>query len=369
VHALRADDGSKVWKATLPDLIDSSPSVSDSAVFVADDAGSVHALARDTGAILWSRRVEPHPEAHLWSSPLYIADAGIIVVGVASGEEVMGVPEPRSFRGSVVALDAQTGAIKWQYYTTPNDATSGPGIAVWATAAVDPKRKTLYIGTGNNYAPPTGKLADSMLAIDYVSGELVWSTQFTADDVFVVGFSEGATGPDYDIGSSANLFSANGKDLVGIGVKSGIYYALDRDTGVMQWMAMITPGSPLGGVMSPSAYADGQLYVASNRYGEGKTRTVALDAATGAVKWEHLEPTATYGGIAHANGVAYVATTEGTIWALDAMSGRELWSAMLPDTIGGGPVVADGMLLVPWGFTWTLRQGVPGTGGLIAYGL
>jgi polyvinyl alcohol dehydrogenase (cytochrome) len=367
VHALRAEDGMKLWAAMLPDLIDSSPCVSDRAVYVADDAGSVHALARDSGRVLWSKRVEPHPEAHLWSSPLFIAEANLIVVGVASGEEVMGVPMPRTFRGSVVALDATSGEIEWQLYTTPGDATSGPGIAVWSTAAVDTARKTLYIGTGNNYEAPTGKYADSLLAIDYEKGTLLWATQFTPDDVFVVG--GGATGPDYDIGSSANLFTAGGKDLVGIGVKSGIYYALDRETGVMQWMAMITPGSPLGGVMSASAYANGMVYVASNRFGQGMTRTVALDASNGAVKWEHDEASVTYGGVAHANGVAYVATNAGTIWALDAQSGAELWSAALPDATAGSPTVADGTLFVPWGYQWTLRGGMPGTGGLIAYGL
>jgi outer membrane protein assembly factor BamB len=76
----------------------------------------------------------------------------------------------------------------------------------------------------------------------------------------------------------------------------------------------------------------------------------------------------TYGGVAHANGVTYVATTAGTVYALDAQSGRELWSEMLPDTTAGSPTVAGGKLFVPWGYQWTLRGGMPGTGGLIAYG-
>ena len=367
VHALRADDGGEVWKTMLPDLIDSSPCVTADTVYVSDDAGSLHALARNNGNKLWSKRVEPHAEAHLWSSPLFIAEANLVVVGVASGEEVMGVPTPRTFRGSVVAVDAKTGDIKWQFYTTADDAMSGPGVAVWGTAAVDTKRKALYIGTGNNYEEPAGPLADSLLAIDYTKGTLRWSKQFTPNDVFVVGF--GATGPDYDIGGTANLFSANGKELIGIGVKNGIYYALDRDTGAIQWMTMITPGGPLGGVISASAYANDQVFVSSNRLTEGTTRTVAIDAKTGAVKWEHNAMTSTYGGVAHANGVAYVAVTSGMVYALDAQSGRELWSEMLPNAIAGSPTVADGMVFVPWGYTWTLRHGVAGTGGLIVYGL
>lgn len=366
VQALRADDGSLVWRTPLPNLIDSSPSVTETTVFVSDDAGSVHALNRADGMLRWSRRVEPHPEAHLWSSPVHVPDADLILVGVASGEEDAAVTM-RTFRGSVVALHAADGTPAWQLYTTDNDASSGAGIAVWASPAVDTVRKLVFIGTGNNYVAPTGPYADSLLAIRYETGELAWWTQFTAEDVFVVG--PGATGPDSDIGSTANLFSAGGKDLVGIGVKNGVYYALERDAGTMVWMQMITPGAVLGGVISASAYANDSVFVASNRFQDGQTRTVALDATSGMVRWEHVSPMITYGGVAHANGVTYVGTTNGTIYALDAASGAELWSEQLPDAIAGSPVVADGMLLVPWGYQWTLRQGPAGTGGLVAYGL
>jgi len=365
VHALHLQDGSELWTTPLPDLIDSSPAVTATHVYVGDDAGSVHALDRTTGREEWSKRVDAHAETHLWSSPVVIEEENLLVIGVASGEESL--PAPHTFRGSVVALDLADGHIVWQLYTTDGDANSGPGVAVWGTPTVDTTRKLVYVGTGNNYEKPASKYADSMLAIDYRTGMLAWSNQFTADDIFVVGF--GATGPDADIGSTANLFSAGGKDLLGIGIKSGLYYALDRDTGMMQWMTMITEGAVLGGVISASAYADGTLFVASNRYQMGATRTVALDATTGMVKWEHSAPMITYGGVAHANGVTYVGTTNGTLYALDASDGKELWSVDMPDAIAGSPTVANGMLLVPWGYQWTLRQGEAGTGGLVAYGL
>jgi polyvinyl alcohol dehydrogenase (cytochrome) len=364
VYALRADDGSEVWTATLPNLIDSSPAVTATRVFISDDAGSMHALDRASGTVQWSVRVDAHPEAHLWSSPVYIAEAGLLVVGVASQEETL--PEPYTFRGSVVALDAETGQERWRVYTTDNDATSGPGIAVWGTAAVDVARKLLYIGTGNNYAEPAGPLSDALLAIDYETGMLEWATQFTEGDVFTI---PGARGPDFDIGSSANLFTAGGKDLVGIGVKSGNYFALDRDAGTIEWMVQVSPGGPLGGVMSATAYSSGMIYAAANDMMAGQTVIAAIDAATGQIPWRHQTPMSTYGGVAHANGVVYVGTTAGTILAVDAASGTELWSDQTPDSIAGSPVVSGGMLLVPWGYQWTLRDGMPGTGGLIAYGL
>jgi polyvinyl alcohol dehydrogenase (cytochrome) len=364
VHALRLEDGGSIWSAQLPDLIDSSPALSPDHVFVSDDNGSVHALDRQTGDVVWSTELDPHPETHLWSSPVFVPEADLIVIGVASGEEALNGPT-RTFRGSVVGLDATSGSERFRFDTT-SGGPSGAGIAVWATAAVDPDRKWVFIGTGNNYTEPTGPYADSMLAIDYETGELVWSTQFTEDDVFVVG---GGTGPDYDIGSSANLFSAGGKDLVGIGVKSGVYYALDRETGVIEWTNMVSQGSVLGGVISASAYADGLIFVASNVSFMGNTRVAAIEADTGSTLWTHEVPTTSYGGVAHAGGVVYVGVTSGTIYALDAVSGNELWSDDLPNAIAGGPSVVDGKLLVPWGYQWTLREGTPVTGGLVAYGL
>jgi polyvinyl alcohol dehydrogenase (cytochrome) len=365
LYARRLDDGTEVWTATLPALIDSSPAVSDTHVFVADDKGSVHAVDRTTHAVSWSMRVDPHPETHLWSSPVLVPEENLLIIGVASSEEAVNAGS-WSFRGSVVGLDATTGSIRFQVYTTTGDASSGAGIGVWSTAAVDTTRGLAFLGTGNNYTQPTGPYADAMLAIDYREGEIAWARQFTADDVFVVG---NPTGPDFDIGSSANLFRANDKDLLGIGIKSGLYYALDRDTGGEQWMATVSAGSVLGGVISASAYADGKIFVASNERFMGQSVVAALNAASGVEQWRQIVPTDTYSGVSHANGVVYVGTNGGTLHAFDASNGTPLFSDTLPDSIAGGPVVVDGVLLVPWGYQWTLRGGQPGSGGLIAYGL
>lgn len=367
VYALKLDDGTAVWTTTLPDLIDSSPSVTAKQVLVSDDNGSVHALDRATGMKQWSTSVHPHPEAHLWSSPVFIPDANIVVVGIASGEEQVAGGAP-TFRGGVVALDATSGMQKWRFDTAREESGSGPGIAVWGTAAVDTKRKALYIGTGNNYAPPVGEYTDSMLAINYETGALIWAKQFTAEDIFTV---YAAMGPDYDIGGSANLFQIDGKDIVGIGVKSGTYYALDADTGAVMWMRMITGGSSLGGIISASAYANGMIFVSSNVGLGGPAHTVALNAKDGAVMWMHESPDVIYGGVAHANGVVYVGTNTGSVLALDGAKGTMLWvdTTMANNPIGGGVAISNGKLLVPWGYAWTLREGPAGRGGLTVYGL
>jgi polyvinyl alcohol dehydrogenase (cytochrome) len=367
VHALDMHTGAERWVTALPDLIDSSPAVSATQVFVADDQASVHALERSKGTVQWSKLVDPHAEAHLWSSPIYIESAGLVIVGVASGEEQ--TQPPYSFRGSVVALDSKTGAEKWRFYTTTNDSLSGPGIGVWASAAVDEKRKLAIIGTGNAYSGMAGKYADSLLALNYETGQLAWSKQFTTGDVFSI--YGGSNGPDADIGATANLFSIGGKDVVGIAIKNGDYAVLDRETGTQIWTKHVGGMGSMGGMIASAAYVNGKIFVASNTWPSSQSVMVAaLDAEKGDQLWmQTITGGLAYGGVLYANGVVYVGTTSSALLAYDAMSGKQLWMVKAPDAIAGGVDIAHGMLFVPWGYTWTLREGAAGSGGLTAYGL
>ena len=367
VHARNAADGAPVWTATVPHLVDSSPAVTSDRVFVGDNNGNVHSLNRASGAIVWSKPAETVGLPHLWSSPIVIPDAGIVVVGVASAEESNRANTPFSFRGSVVALDAATGNPRWQFYTTKGDTTSGPGVGIWSTVSVDPALKLLYVGTGNAYVAPAGPHSDALLAIRYDTGVIEWAHQFQADDVFEV--YTAPNGVDSDVGSTANVFSAGGKDLVGIGVKNGIYYALDRKTGVQVWQRRVSAGSVLGGVMGASAYANGVVYAAGNERSTGKTTLMAINATDGNTLWSFSAASSTYGALAYANGVVYMGTTGGTLYAIDAVTGQSIWSDVMPNGIGGGPSLGDSLLFAPWGFVFTLLNGTnAGKGGLIAYG-
>jgi len=363
VAALSVADGAQQWKVMLPAAIDSSPAVSGERVYLTDAAGAVHALERSSGKVVWTVQADPHPEAHLWSSPIVIESAGLLVLGTASYEEVT-FKSALTFRGSVLGLDLMTGAERFRIRTS--EGSDGSGVAVWATATVDEARGALYIGTGNNYVPPGSKLSDSMLAIDYSNGTVLWSHQFLADDVFSL---MGASGPDHDIGSTANLWTTPaGKDLVGIGIKSGLYVALDRDTGVVEWTARVGPGGLFGGIISASAFANGVVYVACNDAAAGQTVVMALDGATGNVVWDDALPQQTFGGVAYANGLVFVGTLASELVAFDALSGDRLWTEMLPD-VAASPVVTHGTLLIPWGYPITLSGGEGAAGGMTAYRL
>jgi polyvinyl alcohol dehydrogenase (cytochrome) len=377
-RAIDLADGRTVWERQLTGgpgglgMIDDSPLVTADRVYLGDARGSLHALDRATGAVVWSRRLDAHPLTRIFSSPVLVD--GLLVVGVASVELALPASD-FSFRGSVVGLDAATGAERWRLPTS--SGTDGAGVSVWSSAAIDRQRGLAYIGTGQSYEEPAGPRSDSLLAIRYATGELAWSRQFTADDVFTF-FSPPPQGPDADIGAAPNLFRARGRDLVGVGDKAGVYAAFDRSTGETVWARRLADGSALGGVMVTAAYGDGRIYVTCNvmagEYPANPTDprhrsvTYALDAATGKVRWQRDMPAASFGALTLANGVLFQPTVPGTLYALDARKGDVLWSAEPGGDLGGGVSVADGRVVAGHGF-WFLTQPPNPQGGVVAYQL
>ena len=132
---------------------------------------------------------------------------------------------------------------------------------MWSSAAVDTDLEMAFIGTGQAYNKPADPKSDSLVAIDYTTGEIVWHQQYTKGDSYTL--ATGA-GPDFDIGAAPNLFEADGRKLVGVGDKGGSYRAFDRETGKVAWVRPLVAGTALGGVEETTAYADGVIYAVGN---------------------------------------------------------------------------------------------------------
>jgi polyvinyl alcohol dehydrogenase (cytochrome) len=356
------------------------------------------AIRRDTGAVLWQTMLEAHPTAFITSSP--VLENGTIYVGVSSGEEsstlVTGYP-CCTFRGSVVALDALTGKIMWKTYTIEDSAyyqsdgrtPSGfSGAAVWSgTPVVDRKRHALYVTTGNNYSAPSGNGTlppgnhiDSIISLDMDTGAIRWSQRMTTGDLWTAALyylANGSAGPDWDFGAGANLFQAqmNGvtRDVVGAGQKSGVYWAVDPDTGSVLWHDQVGPGGHFGGIHWGTAVDGLHVYVGVNDESGGSyslggagpqkgQRTsvgswAALDPSTGSIEWQVANPAMTAplngasvnGPLAVAGGVVFGGSmdSKGTMFAFDGTSGAVLWSFPSGGAVYGGAAVASGV--VYWG--------------------
>ena len=154
-------------------------------LFASQPVPYVVAVDRFTGALKWSTQVDAHPAAVITSSPLL--ENGKLYVGVSSAEEGFSlIPNYPccSFRGSVVSLDAATGKLLWKTYTIDDAAyfqsdgvtPSGfAGAAVWSSPALDCRRHSLYVTTGNNYTTPEGVTTlppgdriESIIALDSI---------------------------------------------------------------------------------------------------------------------------------------------------------------------------------------------------------
>jgi polyvinyl alcohol dehydrogenase (cytochrome) len=354
-----------VWTTELGGSVIGSVPVEGDAVY-ASSGTTLYRLDRATGEVEWHATTNDHPFAMISASPV-VAD-GLVFQGVASGEVTL-PQEDYTFTGSIGAYDAETGEEVWWVETTPGDDTAGAGVGIWSTPAVDSDRGVVYVGTGNTYEEPSAPLADSLLAIDVGSGEILWSTAFTSPDVFSAG---NPTGPDADVGAAPMLWTVDGTDLVGVGDKAGVFHALDRETGEVVWETTLTPGSAFGGVNGSSAFVDGTLIVSSN-VGDPATNAplntatvFALDAATGDELWDTDYDGMIFAPVSTVPGVAFVATTTGTMVALDASTGEELWRHEAPNQVGAGPSIQDGTVL--WGYGYALFDG-PGEGGLISFTL
>ena len=362
-HAVDADTGDEVWSTELEGQIMSSPTVDGDAVYVATN-GALFGLDRATGTQRWRAETSDHPIAISPGSPAVVDD--LVLQGTASGELMIPV-EDYSFRGSVAAFDAGTGDEVWRVWFTEGDETSGAGVGVWSTTSIDTERQLAFIGTGNTYEPPASPLSDAIVAIDYTTGEIAWSTQFTYPDVWSTGYGGGVDG---DVGAGPNLWEAEGRDLVGAGDKRGVYHALDRDTGEVVWETEMTEGSLLGGVIGTSALAEGRIYVASNvgdpesNAPTSTSEVLALDAADGAEVWRTELDGAVYAPVTVVPGVVLVGTTANQLLALAAEDGEVLWSMEVADQVGGGASVVDGT--VYWGYGFALLGTGTGLGGLLA---
>jgi polyvinyl alcohol dehydrogenase (cytochrome) len=376
VHAHRVATGQHVWSTRVGGFAtDDSPLLMDGRLFIGDAGATLHSLDQKTGKLLWSTKLDPVGSSHLYSSP--IGFDGKIYIGVAS-TELIAAKSDYEFRGSIARVDAVTGKIDWQTYVTENNEVSGAGCSVWSSFAIDANLRRGYIGVGQNYEKPVSPYSDSLISVNLDSGEIVWHRQFTAEDAFVIARPQG---PDFDIGASPNLFTVNGRDLVGVGDKGGMFAVFDRVTGDPAWDPIrVSNGSATGGVMDSAAYHDGVLFVASNHIttsgiDDPKPSDVhvlmAINAADGTTKWEKQKQFLSVGGLTWANGLVFNMSTDGTLYAVDANNGDQLWSAVTGDVAAGGVSVADGMVFACNGFAFfkSILGGKPITGKMVAFGL
>ncbi|HEY2595365.1 MAG TPA: PQQ-binding-like beta-propeller repeat protein, partial [Chloroflexota bacterium] len=434
LYAVDAKSGQVIWSHLISDyngvpatLSRQSPAIVGNLLIIGDhppngfsgwsafpgEGAHMIAVNAQTGALAWITQVDTHFASQITGSA--VVSNGVVYNGVSSDEEVRALDPTYpccTFRGSEVALDAQTGKILWKTLMVPAGWSGGP---IWgSTAAVDPSRGSLYVATGNDYSLPPAVQAcenaggtncdspddhfDSMVALDLKTGAIKWATGTRDFDTWTVAcFHQtnavpncpSPSSPDADFGGGPNLFTAGSQQLVGDGTKAGTYWALDPATGKVVWATQVGPGGTFGGMEWGSSVADGRVFVASANSADSPiTLTVpapgspsqtsggfwaALDSATGKILWEQADPAGpTFGTIGQtvaANGVVYAGSVDkqGHVYALDGGSGKILWSFATGGSVASGPSLVNSTLFWGSGYSEFATSGTTGNNKVFAF--
>jgi polyvinyl alcohol dehydrogenase (cytochrome) len=368
----------------------------------------VIALSQRSGKLLWNTLIDSDPGARLYQSP--IVYHGIVYIGVAglaaeiSSSSGVGAGPAPTFRGSVVALNLNSGKQIWKSYTVPPGYSGG---GVWGdTLSIDEKTNTIFAGTGNNFSIPPLNMAcilaigetagdlcqstdnhiDSIVAFNMSDGSFIWSKQITVTDS--IGCGPGcvaaAPAPDYDFPVGPQLFTiTNGgtsTDVVAAGHKSGTYVVLKRSNGDLVWAKNIGPGSSLGGIERPCAtdvvlvFCPEMNFInASVTLLDGTVTTggywTAMKASDGTVVWQKANPTGagSLSAMAVANGVVFGCSLDptGICLAMNSSTGAILWQYVTGGSNGGGPAIYNGRLYI--GVGYDALHGIIGIGNALGH--
>jgi PQQ-dependent dehydrogenase (methanol/ethanol family) len=263
------------------------------------------------------------------------------------------------------------------------------GAPMWHHPAYDPETGLIFLNTGNpapdmdgDIRPGDNLYSDAIVALDPRDGKIRWYYQELAHDLW-----------DYDATTPPVLVEVpdgNGRMVKAVAEagKNGFVYVVDRATGkpirksapfvpLLNYMAppdsngvVVAPG-PLGGSdWSPTAYdprthymfIDGTFLpfeywkhhedlrepaqwwggvVAAKPTG-GYGMVSAVDLGTGRIAWQTRFPKPLIGGLlATAGGVVFTGSSDKHFVALDANTGRQLWSFATDAGVNAPPITYE----------------------------
>ncbi|MEP7308860.1 MAG: PQQ-dependent dehydrogenase, methanol/ethanol family [Acidobacteriota bacterium] len=216
-----------------PSPVNRGVAVLDDMVFVGTVVGHLTALDAKSGAVRWDVVVEDNKHAYfLTLAPLALD--GKIIVGVSGAEA--------GIRGFIDAYDSKSGRRLWRTHTVPSPGEPGSdtwgkeswktgGGSTWLTGSFDPDLNLLYWGTGN---PGPDLNGDDRPGDNLYTCSLLALSPADGKVKWHFQFTPHDT-HDWDANQIPVLFDATvdgrTRKLVGTANRNGFYYVLDRSTG------------------------------------------------------------------------------------------------------------------------------------------
>ncbi|MEU7908128.1 PQQ-binding-like beta-propeller repeat protein [Actinoplanes sp. NPDC049118] len=258
--------------------------ISGGRIFVGDQAG-ISAYSVATGAKQWSFDWDDFGEG---GSPRMAVAGGLLLAGY---NDCYSVSDPNTH---VVALDAATGAKRW--------AGGAPPIG------------GLVVDKGVILASNTDIYGETLtVAYRIRDGKELWRVQNRR----VAAVSAGGIVAAYTTDDE--------------GVRAGETVAFDITSGAVRWTRK-------GYLLADAADPAGNSFYGA----DAEDKLTAVNAADGTVRWTAPPPEDDYESIATDQTRVYRSSRE-TVTALDARTGKRMWSRKLADS-GGQPLVAGGLV-------------------------
>ncbi|MBL8573237.1 MAG: PQQ-dependent methanol/ethanol family dehydrogenase [Hyphomicrobiaceae bacterium] len=333
--------------------------------------GRVEARSAETGETVWIRPVLEGLMGTLlgkestmtgkanetWPGDLYKTGGGATWLGGTYDAETnslffgTGNPAPwnshlrpgdNKWTASRLAIDPDTGDIKWGFQTTPNDGWDFDGVNEVVSFDLAKDGKTVK-------AAATADRNGFFYVLDRTNGKFISASPFVKNITWAKGI--GADGrPIYD---PANRPGDPSKSTDG--KKGDTVYSVPSFLGGKNWMPIgYSPDTKLFYVPSnewgmdiwnePITYKKGAAYLGAGftikpLFEDYVGSLKAIDPATGAVKWEYKNKAPLWGGVlTTAGGLVFTGTPEGYLKAFDAASGEEVWKFQTGSGIVASPV-------------------------------
>jgi outer membrane protein assembly factor BamB len=386
VQAIDLQTGRVLWTTSFesPDQGPNGLVVAGGRVYGATST-SAFSLDEQTGGKVWSVTLVRNAKEGIDMAPGY--HNGIVYVSTVPGNA------SQFYTGEGVgvlwALDGTTGRTLWRFDTAPPGLWGHPSVnsggGLWYPPAFD-EQGFMYFGVGNpapfpgtsrypwgSSRPGPNLYTDSLVKLNAQTGKLQWYYQLTPHDLY-----------DWDLQDPPILVNEDGRQLVVEAGKAGIVLGIDSESGKLLWrrsvgihnghdqdsvhamrheysklksQETVYPGT-LGGVIAPMAASGSTVFVPvvnlpvtlseQTVTQEGPNMTgelVAIDVATGSVKWDSKFPSAAFAAATAVNELVFVPTLDGTLYALDANTGNIVWKTKLPaGTISGVSVNGDTLI-------------------------
>src|SRR6266850_1343842 len=178
-------------------------------LFLGDVYGRLYAIDADTGQLCTEFGgkgfIELNSLDYFGSGSVYLTSPAalykdLLIVGCAIDDnERVNAPH-----GIVRAIDARSGRVRWSFDPIPPEDRDSTGAAnVWAGMTVDSEHGIVYLPTSSPSADSFGgsrpheiPLANALVALDAMTGEVLWHFQTVHHDLF-----------DYDLPAQPIIFN------------------------------------------------------------------------------------------------------------------------------------------------------------------